>query len=124
MARRDGIRVQRTVLWLFFLVGFVGYLLWELRAEEALRVVNKKLERTSAGVMVSGEVYNATTAAAAVHVEVSFFNSRGREVSKEVVILDNLDAGATAAFRTQPKVLNDVQDYTIYVNTGRNMYGN
>jgi archaellin len=124
MARRDGARARRTILWLLLLLVFVGYLLWALRAEETLRVVRKQLEQTSSGVVVSGQVYNATAAVAIVNVEVSFFDTRGRELSQETVVLHNVDAGATAEFRTQPKMLTEVKDYTIYVNTGRNMYGN
>ena len=124
MARREGVRTKRTLLWLALLALFAGYLLWALRAEEVFRVANKKLEHTDAGVVVSGEVLNSTAAASAVNVEVTFFDGRGRQLTKEVISLSNLEAGATAAFRTQPKRFTDVQDYTIYVNTGRNMYGN
>jgi hypothetical protein len=124
MARRAGAQVQRTLVWLALLVVFAGYLWWALRAEEAFRVTNKRLERTDSGVVVSGEIHNTAAATAAVNVEVTFFDQRGRQLSKEVISLDNLEAGATVAFRTQPKILADVKDYTIYVNTGRNMYGN
>jgi hypothetical protein len=124
MARREDARTKRTLLWLVLLTLFAGYLLWALRAEEVLRVRNKKLEYTDAGVVVSGEVHNTATAVSTVNVEVTFFDGRGRELTKEVISLSSLEAGATAAFRTRPKRLTDVQDYTIYVNTGRNMYGN
>lgn len=124
MARREGVRTKRTLLWLALLALFAGYLLWALRAEEVFRVAHKKLEHTDAGIVVSGEVLNTAAAASAVNVEVTFFDSRGRELTKEVISLSNLEAGATAAFRTQPKIFTDVQNYTIYVNTGRNMYGN
>jgi hypothetical protein len=124
MARREGAHVQRTLVWLALLVVFAGYLWWALRAEEVFRVTNKRLEHTESGVVVSGEIHNTAAATAAVNVEVTFFDRRGRQLSKEVITLDNLEAGATAAFRTQPKMLADVKDYTIYVNTGRNMYGN
>ena len=53
-----------------------------------------------------------------------FNDGHGRQLSKEVIALSNLEPGATAAFRTHPQRLADVKDYTIYVNTGRNMYGN
>ncbi len=124
MARREGARTKRTLLWLALLVVFTGYLIWALRAEEAFQVANKKLEYTDAGVVVSGEVRNTAAAASAVNVEVTFFDGHGRQLGKEVIALSNLEAGATAAFRTQPQRLADVKDYTIYVNTGRNMYGN
>src|SRR5438093_11388678 len=123
MARRKGTRWRSPLLWLTVLLVFIAYLLWALRAEEAFQVTGKKLEYTDSGVIVSGEVRNTAAAAATVNVEVTFFDAQGRQLGKEAVTLPNLQAGATAAFRTQPKVLNGVKDYTIYVNTGRNMYG-
>ena len=124
MARRDGARTQRTLLWLAVVSVFAAYLIWALRGEEIFWVANKKLEYTAAGVVVSGEIRNTAAAASAANIEVTFFDARGRQLGKEVITLDNLEAGATVGFRTQPKVLANVQDYTIYVNTGRNMYGN
>jgi archaellum component FlaF (FlaF/FlaG flagellin family) len=124
MARREGTRTWRILIWLMVLVVFVGYLLWALQSEEVFQVLNKRLEQTSAGVVVSGEIYNAAEATSTVNVEVTFFDGQGRQLGKEVVTVDNLSAGATVPFRTKPQLLGDVRNYTIYVNTGRNMYGN
>ena len=124
MARREGTRPQRMLLWLTVLISFVVYLLWALRAEETFQVMNKKLEYTDSGVLVSGEIRNTAATVATVNVEVTFFDARGRQLGKETIALPNLEAGTTTAFRTQPKLLTDVKDYTIYVNAGRNMYGN
>ena len=124
MARSESKRTQRTVILLGVVIGFIGYFFWALQSEEVFRVVSKKLEQTEAGVIVSGEVHNTTTSASAVNVEVTLFNQRGQKLSEETVTLSNVQAGSTVPFRTQPKQLTDVRDYTIYVNTGRNMYGN
>jgi hypothetical protein len=124
MARHKGTRRQRTLLWLVVLTVFGAYLLWALQAEEAFQVTHKKLAYTDSGVMVSGEIRNTAATVTTVNVEVTFFDARGRQLGKEVVTLPNLEAGTTAAFHTQPKMLTDLKDYTIYVNTGRNMYGN
>ena len=124
MARSEGKRTQRTLMWLGIVAVFIGYFFWALRSEEVFRVFSKKLEQTDAGVIISGEVHNTTTNVSAINVEVTLFNQRGQKLSEETVTLDNVQAGGTASFRTQPKQLTDVKDYTIYVNTGRNMYGN
>jgi hypothetical protein len=124
MARREGARMQRTLLWLAVVSVFAAYLIWALRGEEIFQVANKKLEYTDTGVIVSGEIRNTAATASTANIEVTFFDAQGRQLGKEVITLDNLEAGATVGFRTQPKVLANVQDYTIYVNTGRNMYGN
>jgi hypothetical protein len=124
MARSRSKRTQRTVIWLGVMIAFIGYFFWALQSEEVFRVVSKKLEQTEAGVIVSGEVHNTTTNASAINVEVTLFNHQGQKLSEETVTLTDVQAGGTAAFSTQPKRLTDVKDYTIYVNTGRNMYGN
>jgi hypothetical protein len=124
MARSEGKRTQRTVVWLAVISILIGYFFWALQAEEVFRVVSKKLEQTDAGVVVSGEVHNTTTSASAINVEVTLFNDRGQKLAEETVVLADVQAGGTVPFRTQPKQLTNVKDYTIYVNTGRNMYGN
>ena len=124
MARSEGKRTPRIIIWLGVVIVFIGYFFWALRSEEVFRVVSKRLEQTDAGVIISGEVHNTTTNASAINVEVTLFNHRGQKLSEETVTLADVQAGSTAPFRTQPKQLTDVKDYTIYVNTGRNMYGN
>jgi len=124
MARREGTRTQRTLLWLVVLAVFAGYLIWALRSEEVFRVVSKKLERSDTGVIVSGEIHSTAAATSAVNIEVTFFDNNGRQLAQETVSLNNLEAGATAPFRTRPQKLANVKDYTIHVNTGKNMYGN
>ena len=124
MARHEGPHTTRMFGGALLVLLFLGYFLWALRSEETFQVVEKKIEHTDNGVVVSGEVYNASASPTSLNVEVSFFDSRGRELSKETVTLNSLDSGGRATFRTQPKQLPDVKDYTIYLNTGRNMYGN
>jgi hypothetical protein len=124
MARREGVHRRRTVGWLIVLVAFLGYFVWALQSEEVFRVVNKKLEQTSSGIVVSGEVLNTAAAATGVNIEVTFFDHQGRQLTQETVTLDHLAPGVTSPFRTQPRPLTNVKDYTIFVNTGRNMYGN
>lgn len=87
-------------------------------------MLNKTLEQTQHGVVVSGEIYNASPSPASVNVEVSFFDPTGRQLANEVVTLNDVGVGASAPFRTQPKNLPQVKNYSVYVNTGRNMYGN
>ena len=124
MARSEKKRRLRWALGWVFGLGFAGYLIWALRAEDALHVVHKQLEQTSAGIVVTGEIHNASATPASVNVEVSFFNSNGQKLADEVIALPSLPVGASASFRTQPKMLSDVKDYSIYVHSGKNMYGN
>ncbi|NOT56278.1 MAG: hypothetical protein HOP18_16885 [Deltaproteobacteria bacterium] len=124
MARRESGRRQRTIGWLIIMAVFLGYFVWALRSEEVFRVVERNLEQTPSGLVVSGAVLNTATAATGVNVDVTFFDDRGRQLTQETVTIDHLAAGATVPFRTKPKPLTTVKNYTIHVNTGPNMYGN
>lgn len=124
MARRENSRKIRMILALVLSLGFAAYMIWALRTEDAFRVSNKKLEQTSAGLVVSGEIYNASDAIASVNVEVSFFSSEGRKLANEIIELPRLPIGLSASFRTQPKRLPGVTDYSISIYSGKNMYGN
>lgn len=124
MARSEGRHRQRTVGWFIVLLVFLGYFLWALRSEEVFRVVRQKLEQTPAGLVVSGEVLNTAAPATGVKIDVTFFDHQGRQLIQETVTIDHLAAGATVPFRTPPRPLTTVKNYTIHVNTGPNMYGN
>ena len=124
MASREGRHKRRTIGWLIVLAGFIGYFFWALRSEEVFRVVERNLEQTPSGLVVSGAVLNTAAAANGVNVDVTCFDDRGRQLTQETVTLDHLAAGATVPFRTKPKPLTTVKNYTIHVNTGPNMYGN
>ena len=124
MARSRNARIIRPILGLLGVLGFTCYMIWALRAEDAIRVISKQIERTVAGVVVSGEVYNASSATASISVEVSFFNRDGRKLADEIVELGNLPVGGSAPFSTRPREIANVQEYSIYINSGRNMYGN
>lgn len=124
MARSEGVRRKRTFAWLVVLAVFLGYFVWALQSEEVFRVVSKKLEQTPSGLVVSGEVLNTAAAASGVNVDITFFDHQGRQLAQETVTLDHLATGATAPFRTQPRALTTMKNYTVHVNTGPNMYGN
>jgi len=124
MARSRHKRKARTILGLIGVLGFASYMLWALRVEDSIRVISKKLEQTAAGIVVSGEIYNASEATTSVNIEVSFYSHTGQKLADEVVELQALPVGGSAPFRTQPRKIANVKDYSIYINSGRNMYGN
>lgn len=124
MARSGRRNTRKMLLWLVVVMAFVGYIFWALREEEPFRVTHTRLEKSDQGISLIGELSNSAAAVPAINVEVTFYNRQGREVGKEIIALDNVAAGATVVFRTPPRRLTDMQRYTIYVNTGRNPYGN
>jgi hypothetical protein len=94
-----------------------------MREEERFAVENPHLEPVAGGTRVVGTLVNQGEAAPLVKVEVSVIAADGRPAEKETVELRDVAAGARTPFATPPHP-GEVKSYSIYVNQGRNPYGN
>jgi hypothetical protein len=104
-------------------VVIVGAILFSLNREERFVVENAHLERGANGVRVAGTLVNRGADAPYVAIEVSLIADDGRPASKEKVELKNLASGARTPFATA-LYPGEVKTYSIFVNAGRNPYGN
>ena len=103
---------------------FAAFVFWNFGGADRFAVSGVILEQTAGGAVLSGTVRNRGERAPLVNVEVTFFGPDGREVHKEVVELRDLDAGKDLPFRTPPRSGREVASYSVYINAGRNPYGN
>jgi hypothetical protein len=55
---------------------------------------------------------------------VRYFDRDGHSIGKDVVSMDGLRRGAAAHFRSSARPDGGVADFSIYLNHGRNPYGN
>ena len=94
-----------------------------MREEERFTVENPHLETVAGGTRVAGTLVNQGEAASLVKVEVSVIAADGRPAEKETVELRDLASGARVPFATGAHP-GEVKSYSIYVNQGRNPYGN
>ncbi len=102
-------------------IGFVGYALWSAQPVE---VVSSRLERGAGGVFVAGKLRNNSDQARAVDVEVHYYDASGRPLGADTIAVKRLAAGATADFNSPPHRIDGVKDFSLYLNNGRNPYGN
>ena len=72
---------------------------------------------------VEGEVRNTGDDTGPLQVEVHYFDRDGRSIGQDVVSMDGLRHGATVHFKRPPRADDDVADFSIYLNHGRNPYG-
>jgi hypothetical protein len=105
-------------------LGFAAYVLYSLNGVEPVKVADTRLVRSGDQVSVEGEVRNTGDDTGPLQLEVRYFDRDGHSIGKEVVSLDGLRRGGTAHFKSSARPDDGVADFSIYLNHGRNPYGN
>jgi len=103
---------------------FAGYVFYSLIGAEPVKVGDTRLVRSGDQVSVEGVVRNTGDDTCPIQVEVHYFDRDGHAVGKDVVSVDGLRRGAAAHFKSSPRPDDGVADFSIYLNHGRNPYGN
>ena len=103
---------------------FAGLVFYALVGSEPVKVSQARLVRSSGQVSVQGEVRNTGDDCGPLQVEVRYYDREGRTVGSDVVSIDGLRRGDKARFSSPPRVDRGVADFSIYLNHGRNPYGN
>ena len=103
---------------------FAGYVFYALVGVEPVKVGETRLVRSGDRVSVEGEVRNSGDDTGPLQVEVNYFDRDGRSIGKDTVTMDGLRRGAAAHFKSKSRPDDGVADFSIYLNHGRNPYGN
>jgi len=117
---------MRRGTWIMLVGGFAfaGFVIYSLFTLEPVRVVRSHLEHDGSRVFVTGVVRNTAEHARGIELEVHYYDRNGRPLGQDSLDLDGLQAGAMRDFKSPPRVLEGVEDFSIYLNNGRNPYGN
>ncbi len=105
-------------------LAFVGFVFYSLISVEPVKVVRSHLEHNGNRVFVAGQVRNTAGDARAIELEVHYYDRNGRPLGQDTLKLDGLEAGAVREFKSPPRAIDGVEDFSIYMNNGRNPYGN
>jgi hypothetical protein len=103
---------------------FVGLVFYALVGSEPVKVAGTRMVRSGGQVSVEGEVRNTGGDSGPLQLEVRYYDRDGRPVGKDTVSIDGLSPGAKAHFKSSPRRDEGVADFSIYLNHGRNPYGN
>lgn len=115
---------KSTSVILIVAITFVGFVFYSLYRTEPVQVVESHLEHRGAAVFVDGRLRNTGGNLGAVDVEVRYFDAAGRTVGQDKIVIQEMKSGSEASFKTPPRSLGEVTDFSIYLNHGRNPYGN
>ena len=88
-----------------------------------MKVVASHLDRSNDAVKVTGSVKNTGNQPGTVEIEIRYFDADGKSVASDKVDVGSLEPGASVTF-TGPAHPDKVASYSIYLNHGRNPYGN
>jgi hypothetical protein len=105
-------------------LAFVGFVFYSLMSVEPVKVVGSHLEHDGSRVFVAGQVRNTADHPRAIELEVHYYDHNGRPLGQDTLTLDDLEAGAVREFKSPQRAIDGVEDYSIYMNNGRNPYGN
>jgi hypothetical protein len=120
--RRRGGRAR----WLI-LIGaavFCTGVLFLLYQAEPVEVTISHLEQSGGQVYIAGQVHNRGDAARAIKLELHYYDRDGRALGLDTLTLNDLPGGSTQDFRGPAHQAGTIADYSIYLNEGRNPYGN
>jgi hypothetical protein len=104
--------------------GFVGFVIYSLLQTEPVKVRHPQMRHSADGAFVSGAVENTGSAEESVSIEVRYYDAGGHQVASDTVKLDQISTGATRDFSAPARKLPPDASYSIYLNHGRNPYGN
>jgi len=115
---------RNALILLIAALCFAAYVFYSLAGAEPLKVAGTRMVRSGERVSVEGDVRNTGDDTGPLQVEVSYFDRDGHSLGKDVVSMDGLRHGAAAHFKSAPRPDDGVADFSIYLNHGRNPYGN
>jgi hypothetical protein len=116
--------MRKGAIILLLSLCFAAYVLYSLTGVEPVKVGAVRMVRNAGTVSVEGDVRNTGDDTGPLEVEVRYFDSNGRPQGKDVVSINALSRGASAHFKSSPRPDVSVADFSIYLNHGRNPYGN
>jgi len=94
-----------------------------MRTEERFVVESPRLESGTEGARVLGSIRNTGAPAKIVKVEVTTVSGAAGHTEKETLEILDVGTGETRTFASTPKRA-EVRNFSVYVNEGRNPYGN
>src|ERR1700688_4842665 len=103
---------------------FVAYVFYSLTGVEPVKVADSRLVRSGNRVSVEGEGRNTGDDTGPLQLEVRYFDRDGHSIGKDVVSMDGLRHGAATHFKSSARPDDGVADFSLYLNHGRNPYGN
>lgn len=113
-----------TLLILLCAIGFVVIVFVLLMRAQPVKVVRDHLQHRGNQVFVAGEVHNTGPATGPMDLEIHYYDRTGRPLGEDTLKIGPLGAGAKERFRGPLHNSGSIEDFSLYLNHGRDPYGN
>jgi hypothetical protein len=114
-----------TTLILLGAAAFAALVFVLLMHTEPVKVVQSRLVHQGNEVFVAGELRNnSANSTGPFDLEIHYYDRAGRPLGEDTVQVGPLRAGAAERFRGPAHAPDAVADFSLYLNHGRNPYGN
>jgi hypothetical protein len=105
-------------------LAFAGWVFYALHTAEPVRVMETSLKHVDGGVFVQGKIQNTGPDTGPVAIEVRYYDGGGHPVGRDKIVVDKLPQGRVVSFRTPARAIDRAASFSVYLNHGRNPYGN
>ncbi len=122
-AGRRAVRRDRLLL-VLGAMAFAAIVAVLLGRAQPVKVIDSHFERAGEAVLVSGDLRNTGRTPARLNLEIHYFDRAGRPLGADTIEVGPLAAGAEQHFRGPAHARGSVYSFTLYLNQGRNPYGN
>ena len=106
------------------MLAFGGLVFHQLERAEPVKVEQSRLVRDAGGIHVDGKLHNRGADEGPIDLEVRYFDSSGRTIGQDKIQIEKLAGGAETDFHSSARNIAGVASFSIYLNHGRNPYGN
>jgi hypothetical protein len=114
-----------SIVILLVAAGFVVLVFVLLFRANPVKVVQDRLIRRGGRVYVAGELRNTSAHRTGwMDLEIHYYDRGGRPLGEDTLHVGPLKAGAEESFHGPVHNLSTVADYSLYLNHGRDPYGN
>lgn len=125
MAEADRRAMRRDRLLLVLgAMAFAAIVVVLLARAQPVKVIDSHFEHAGEAILVSGDLRNTGKSPATLDLEIHYFDRAGRPLGADTIRVGPLAAGAEQHFRGPAHAPGSVSSFTLYLNQGRNPYGN
>lgn len=116
---------KSTIIILLVSACFVGLVFFLLLSANPVKVVHSRLMQRGGRMYIAGELRNTgAQRTGKLDLEIHYYDRSGRPMGQDMLHVAPLEAGAEEPFRGPVHAQGGISDYSLYLNHGRNPYGN
>ncbi|HXN84654.1 MAG TPA: FxLYD domain-containing protein [Candidatus Binataceae bacterium] len=109
---------------LLLAIAFMAFVFYSLLHTEPVKVLHPAIQHDVGGEFLAAAVENTSTSEQSIDLDIKYYDTGGHLVANDTIHVDHLSSGETREVAAPARQLPDGTSYSVYLNHGRNPYGN